>query len=150
MKTKKTSKKGNGVKSKINATIDAFDARHAKASKEAIALRIAAINLVRHVTDEEVNAYDTKGIRLNTKLQNAARKFAEAWPGPLAKEGTWAELFPEGRWIYYEGNNPKKFVTEMKKLFGLKLDPYEVKGGFHCPAKYIDEIYGNERWKLGS
>lgn len=54
--------------------------RQAKTSKEAIALRVAAINFAHHVNDDQEDAYDTKGVRLNTKLQNAAREFAKAWP----------------------------------------------------------------------
>jgi len=58
-----------------------------------------------------------------------------------------SELFPEGRTLYYEGDDPTAFVAEMKAKFGF--DP----GGeysFHCPGHLLDEIYGNGKCPLGS
>lgn len=68
----------------------------------------------------------------------------------------WSELFPDGRYIFYEGDDPESFVKEMKNSFGLNLtfDWDEFKEfnafGFHCPSKFIDEIYGNGKYPMGS
>ncbi len=68
---------------------------------------------------------------------------------------SWSELFPEGRHIFYEGNNPKAFAKEMKEKFGFdpsqNNDSWNRKHGylFLCPAD-LDAVYGNGRYPLGS
>lgn len=76
----------------------------------------------------------------------------------------WSELFPEGRWLYYEGDDPEGFANEMVSEFGF--DPSECDGwaqtilndepemcsmsyGFYCPASCIDQVYGGT-YPLGS
>ena len=56
------------------------ESRKANTSKQAIALRRAAINFARQVNDEREDAYDVKAVRLNAKLRKAAREFAKMWP----------------------------------------------------------------------
>ena len=68
----------------------------------------------------------------------------------------WAKLFPEGRDLYYEGENPEEFAEAIREEFGL--DPSadllwgkRIEGGdgqagsttygFHCPAEKLDGIY---------
>lgn len=68
---------------------------------------------------------------------------------------TWAELFPYGRDVYYEGKDPKGFAKEMKEKFGINPHTsgyYTKKQGyrFHIPARHLDAIYGNSKYPLGS
>lgn len=72
---------------------------------------------------------------------------------------SWAKLFPEGRTIYYEGNDPKGFIKEIKAKFGF--DPSKdnshwgekhdgwISYSFHCPVEHLDEIYGGQ-YPMGS
>jgi hypothetical protein len=71
-------------------------------------------------------------------------------------ERTWAEMFPEGREIFYEGDNPNAFANEIKEKYGF--DPSENNpnwnecSGFNflCPAKHLDAIYGSRSYPMGS
>ena len=41
--------------------------------------------------------------------------------GPLP---SWSEMYPKGRWVFYEGDNPDGFVEMMKSRFGVDVtDP---------------------------
>ena len=68
----------------------------------------------------------------------------------------WNALFPEGRHIFYEGNDPKGFAKEIKKRFGFDVtkDPswgIRIPGGkgldpfnsyaFDCPPGILDAVY---------
>jgi hypothetical protein len=76
------------------------------------------------------------------------------------RESRWADLFPEGRVIYYEGDDPEGFVAEIKKRFNF--DPsaddgwsYVANGlppfrRFFCPAHLLDRIYGDGNYPMGS
>lgn len=73
----------------------------------------------------------------------------------LKSPAKWSQLFPNGRTVFYEGDDPKGFVREMKKKYGF--DPskgrfWNKKNGyqFHCPAECMDEVYGNYKYPLGS
>lgn len=67
----------------------------------------------------------------------------------------WSEMFPNGRFIYYDGDKPDEFVKEMKNKF--KFDPsknndrWSDDGGhcFFCPSYLLDKIYTGE-YPLGS
>lgn len=78
---------------------------------------------------------------------------------------SWKELRPEGRDIFYEGDNPQEFVEEIKAEFGF--DPSADEGwgvhipgddsypsfysyGFHCPPGILDAVYSSDRWPMGS
>jgi hypothetical protein len=76
---------------------------------------------------------------------------------------TWSDLFPDGRHIFYEGNNPVGFVRQIEAEFGFNpaLDPRwgeQIDGDdlsfisyrFHCPAEHLDAIYGTSRFPMGS
>jgi hypothetical protein len=104
---------------------------------------------------------------------------------------TWRELFPTGRGLFYEGDDPDGFAATIKAEFGFdpSTDPrwgahYDAQPGdpakidelrdwfdsdqsvpfnlenmpvrehtdyqFHCPAEFLDAIYGNNRFPLGS
>jgi hypothetical protein len=75
---------------------------------------------------------------------------------------TWSELFPNGRDIFYEGNDPEGFVTEIKAKFGFdpsKSKPQGVWASFgwnkadgycfFCPPEHLNAIYGGE-YPMGS
>lgn len=59
----------------------------------------------------------------------------------------WGEMFPDGRIIFYEGDDPKGFCKEIKERFGF--DPSEGNRNwnrrcgysFDCPGKHLDAIY---------
>jgi hypothetical protein len=74
-----------------------------------------------------------------------------------AGEKTWAGLFPEGRRIYYEGDDPADFVRRIKVEYGFDpaADPHWgkhfrgdeegngwVSYSFHCPAEHVS-IHGS-------
>lgn len=79
---------------------------------------------------------------------------------------TWGELFPDGRDIFYEGNDPEGFVRQIKAEFGFDpsedprwgLEHYEDGEPVHrvnmyqfrCPGEHMDAIYGSDRWITGS
>ncbi len=68
----------------------------------------------------------------------------------------WSEMFPEGRFIFYEGDDPQGFVKQIKDVLGFVItidwDDYKQDGafGFHCPVEYLDEIYGSGKYPMGS
>ena len=68
----------------------------------------------------------------------------------------WSEMFPNGRWIFYEGDDPKGFVREIKEKFGFnpsKGNPHWNKHGgyqFLCPAEHLDAIYDSRKYPMGS
>jgi hypothetical protein len=81
---------------------------------------------------------------------------------------TWDELFPEGRTICYEGDDPAAFCEEIRVLFGFdpSADPVWEKAWmngdpdwpdvfgrtcwFHCPAAHLEGLYGSGAWRVGS
>ena len=78
---------------------------------------------------------------------------------PLYNPNRWVELFPDGRVIIYEGNEPDKFCEDIKKEF--EFDPSEDERWdaeneharwFFCPPEHLDAIYGAESngWQVGS
>jgi hypothetical protein len=75
----------------------------------------------------------------------------------------WSDLFPEGRDIFYEGNDPVGFVRQIQSEFGFSpaSDPRwgeRIDGdglsftshSFYCPSEHLDAIYGNNRFPVGS
>jgi hypothetical protein len=81
----------------------------------------------------------------------------------------WSEAYPDGRTIFYEGDDPDGFAEEIQTKFGF--DPSKFPGinlftgepapfdtwnedcgfQFHCPSEHLDAIYGPDgRWPLGS
>lgn len=68
----------------------------------------------------------------------------------------WSEMFPNGRTIFYEGDDPEGFVAEIKEKFCF--DPSLSRGwnatlgyySFHCPAEHLDEVYGSGKYPMGS
>jgi len=83
---------------------------------------------------------------------------------------TWVDLFPGGRCIVYEGDDPSRFVREIEDEFGFDPsqdrrwgkglmdgpnnedlpDPLGRPYFFHCPPEYLDAIYASNRWPVGS
>jgi hypothetical protein len=78
----------------------------------------------------------------------------------------WRAHFPNGRFIFYEGDDPEGFVEEIKAAFGFDpsvdenwgrktypdgdpVDPANM-WKFHCPPEHLDAIYGNDRFPMGS
>jgi hypothetical protein len=89
-----------------------------------------------------------------------------SWPG-AGEITTWRELFPDGRTIFYEGDDPEEFAGQVKAEFGIdvrELPGHDLLTGkpepgtwteehgwqFHCPAEHLDAIYGSDRFLLGS
>ncbi len=75
----------------------------------------------------------------------------------------WSSLFPRGRDVYYEGDDPAGFANLIEADFGFNpaRDPnwgMQIEGngfsftsyGFHCPPENLDSICGNDRFPLGS
>lgn len=71
--------------------------------------------------------------------------------------GAWRELFPNGRVIIYEGDEPEWFAAAILERFGF--DPSaderwdaenEHARWFLCPAEHLDQIYGSSRYRVGS
>jgi hypothetical protein len=82
----------------------------------------------------------------------------------------WKELLPEGRVLYYEGDDSEEFRAAIQWEFGFDpAEPHpdvvgcwgewlETHDGrwfqsfpFFCPPEHIDAIYGaDERWPVGS
>jgi hypothetical protein len=73
--------------------------------------------------------------------------------------GRWPELFPEGRHIFYEGDEPGKFAQQVHSEFGFDVTK-DAKWGvkysdhtsysFDCPPGLLDPIYGTDRFPMGS
>ena len=66
----------------------------------------------------------------------------------------WAEQFPNGRSIFYEGEDPNGFAETIREEFGLDVtadeDAWVSSCGFHCPTEHLDAIYGSGRFPIGS
>lgn len=56
------------------------------------------------------------------------------------------DVFPEGRMIFYEGDDPAKFIEEI----GEEFPEVSVSVSLNCPAEHLDEICGSGRWLMGS
>jgi len=101
------------------------------------------------------------------RLTDAGQEFVGNLRGnePLADVIAWAEgYWPDGRHIYYEGDEPEAFAATIKDEFGLDLtsdpawgqviDDSEggsfVSYGFDCPAGLLGDIYYSDRWPTGS
>jgi hypothetical protein len=62
-------------------------------------------------------------------------------------------MYPHGRHIFYEGDDPERFAAEIVAEFGFdpSRDPDWGNGCmFHCPAEHLDTIYSSHRWPTGS
>jgi hypothetical protein len=109
------------------------------------------------------------GTRFAVRLWlSAPRIEGELEPGRVPARNpnkTWGNLFPQGREIYYEGDDPARFVEQLRREFGLNpaSDPnwgVRIEGGetcddftsyaFHCPSEFLDIIYGSDRFPMGS
>jgi hypothetical protein len=69
------------------------------------------------------------------------------------RESRWADLFPEGRGIYYEGDDPEGFVAEIKTKYNFDPsadDGWSTSYRFFCPAHLLDSIYGDGNYPMGS
>jgi len=66
----------------------------------------------------------------------------------------WKELFPEGRFIYYEGDDLMAFLRKIRAEFGFNPGSFAsvlaANKGFHCPPEHLDAIYGSGRFPMGS
>ena len=66
----------------------------------------------------------------------------------------WSELFPNGRHIFYEGDDPKGFIKEIQTRFGFdpskSNDSWNKSSGycFYCPPEHLDKIY--TQYQMGS
>jgi hypothetical protein len=76
-----------------------------------------------------------------------------------AATNKWSEIFPQGRHIFYEGDNPRKFAEQIKAEFEFDVtkdprwenrDPGFTTWSFDCPPELLDKIYGSDRFPMGS
>lgn len=68
---------------------------------------------------------------------------------------SWADIFPLGRDLFYEGDDPEGFAAQIRSEVGLDVSAgrgwAHARGWrFHCPPEFLDVIYGSERFPLGS
>lgn len=64
----------------------------------------------------------------------------------------WSDMFPDGRFIFYEGDDPEGFREDIMKNFGFdpaQSDHWEDAHCFHCPPEHLDVIY-SDRYPMGS
>ena len=73
------------------------------------------------------------------------------------------DIFPQGRVVFYEGDDPEGFAKEMAAL-GIDIEaqpPDDIAAwlnranwkeirSFFIPPGRLEEIYNNDRWLLGS
>lgn len=87
-------------------------------------------------------------------MSSYVKKEGCSWP---VLEPSWVEMFPNGRDLYYEGDDPEAFAKEMQEKYGF--DPSlnnpswsEYYGySFHCPASALNEVYSDySPYPLGS
>jgi hypothetical protein len=55
-----------------------------------------------------------------------------------------SELFPEGRFFYFEGEDPTGFFEDLRSR-GIE---YDVSISFHCPPDLLDEM--TSKYRLGT
>lgn len=107
-----------------------------------------------------------RGARAVARETTAARSGTELASGPAPAQvwdTTWSSLFPEGRHIFYEGDDPTGFVSQIEAEFGFspardsrwgeQIDDEDfslTSYSFHCPAEHLDAIYGTDRFPMGS
>lgn len=68
----------------------------------------------------------------------------------------WTDFYPDGRHVFYEGDDPHSFVREMKTKFNF--DPSENNKSwneesgwcFFLPGNCINEVYDRTKYPLGS
>jgi hypothetical protein len=101
------------------------------------------------------------------QLTNLGHEFVGHLRGnePVADMIAWAEdYWPDGRNIYYEGDEPEVFAATVEHEFGLDVTSDEAWGqeigdpeegsflsyGFHCPSNLLGVIYYGDRWSMGS
>lgn len=58
----------------------------------------------------------------------------------LSDEIKGSEIFPEGRFIYFEGEDPAAFQAALIRDYGFDPGPSSDEG-FWCPPKIYDAIY---------
>ncbi len=95
----------------------------------------------------------------------------------VAAHAPWLELFPNGRFLNYEGDDPAAFrrmvieefefdpadptrprqssapMAGWSGLFDVAIEHgWDVEHGwsFHCPAEHLDDLYGSGKYPLGS
>lgn len=68
----------------------------------------------------------------------------------------WTDYFPNGRHVFYEGDDPHSFVREMKTKFNFdpsknnKMWNEEFGWCFFLPGHCINEVYDRTKYPLGS
>ena len=75
----------------------------------------------------------------------------------------WSEMYPDGREIFYEGDDPAGFAATVRDRFGFDPSATATWGetlfdgretfqsyAFHCPAEHLDTLYGTGEYPLGS
>jgi hypothetical protein len=68
----------------------------------------------------------------------------------------WSEMYPHGRYVYYEGEDPKSFVKEMIEKYNFDPSKFNEHWNIHrgfcflLPGYCIDEVYDRTKYPLGS
>jgi hypothetical protein len=57
----------------------------------------------------------------------------------------WAELYPEGRVLYFEGEDLFGFIQQVKEKFGLDLSRSpNASFQFRCPPEHLQEMLNGD------
>jgi hypothetical protein len=118
------------------------------------------VAMVKYVQEENPGTSFEKAIELSFQDERYRENTARLAEKVEFKDGQhslrpWADLFPDGRAIYYEGDDPEGFVREIVEKFNFDpsdLNPLwtEEHGyRFHCPARLLDDIYC-DKYPMGS
>ena len=130
--------------------------------------------VLSEITDEQILALDAAGWKIIPKDHLDQRQWpfgaednehlCPGWCRDQRHVGngktykSWAELFPSGCELCFEGKNEKDrkaFIAEMKSKFDF--DPSRDRGWckgsgwrFHCPPDLLDKIFRGGHYRLGS
>lgn len=78
---------------------------------------------------------------------------------------TYSEYWPEGRELYYEGDDPNGFAATIRAEFGFDpvtdpdwgvwVEEDNPDGGyryypFHCPSEHLEAVFCSGRFPIGS
>ena len=72
----------------------------------------------------------------------------------------WTDYYPNGRYVFYEGDDPHSFVREMKNKYNFDPSKEGRKNNFRwndecgwcflLPGYCINEVYDRTKYPLGS
>jgi hypothetical protein len=104
----------------------------------------------------ETVLFEGVGARLRRRQQNFRSHTQSGRPVTGVKR---SDLFPHGRHIFYEGEDPDGFAQQITAEFAFDVTkdprwgdrhPDFISYGFDCPSSLLDAIYGSDRFPMGS